>query len=234
MYKKSFTVDIHDIDYMGICKISALMRFFQSAAESQLAENGMSYDNLKEAKRAFILSRITIKICQDGSVGDNLVAYTYPTESKGFTFQRCFGIDRCGEPIARATSAWALVDTETRRLLRVDSFDLGLELLPPHDLEMGRFILPKEMIEVGAYTVGYGAIDRNRHMNNTVYPDVYLTYLPPDKIRLTEITISYRSEAVMGDILKVFMSKGEDSFYFKTVKQDGTVNTEAEIKYIKL
>ena len=232
MYKKQFTVDIHDIDYRGITKISSLMRFLQSSAESQLGENKMSYDELKTAKRAFILSRITVKINSDSGVGDTLVASTYPTDSRGFTFLRCFGIERDGEQICAATSAWALIDTESRSLLRVDSFELGLELHPAHDLSLARFILPREMNEVGIYTVGYGAIDRNRHMNNTAYPDVYLTYLPMDNIRISEITISYRSEALMGDILTIYMSKSEDSYYFKTVKQDGTVNTEAEIKYI--
>jgi acyl-ACP thioesterase len=209
-----------------------MMRFFQSAAESQLAENGMSYDDLKEAKRAFILSRITIKILDECTIGDNLVASTYPTDSRGYTFLRCFGITRGGAPIAMATSAWALIDTESRGLIRVDGFPLGLNILPKHDLELGRFILPGEMQKVGIYTVGYGDIDRNRHMNNTVYPDVYMTFIPEENMRISEITVSYRSEAVIGEILTVFMSKNEDRIYFKTVKEDGTVNTEAEIKLI--
>ena len=69
-------------------------------------------------------------------------------------------------------------------------------------------------------------------MNNTVYPDVYLTFLPLGEKRISELTISYRSEAVMGEALAVFMANIDDTYYFKTVKSDGAVNTEAEIKLI--
>ena len=230
MYTKQFKMDIHDIDYRGISKVSALMRLMQSAAESQLSEVGLSYDNLKRDSKAFILSRITLKIYKDTTIEDELVASTYPTHSRGFTFMRCFGIEKDGEPVCAATSAWALIDTESRSLIRVDNFDLPLDIHPAIDCLLGRFILPKDMDEVGRYTVGYGDIDRNRHMNNTVYPDAYLTFLPLAKKRISELTISYRSEAVMGDVLSVFMKEIDGVYYFKTVKSDGTVNTEAEIR----
>ena len=145
MYIKAFKTDIHDIDYRGVTKASALMRLLQSTAESQLGAAGLSYDNLKADSKAFILSRITLKIYNDTKIEDELLASTYPTESRGFTFLRCFGIECDGAPVAAATSAWALIDTDTRGLIRVDRFNLPLELHPANDVALGRFILPKEM-----------------------------------------------------------------------------------------
>ena len=39
-FRKNLTVDIHDVDYNGVARASALMRYIQSAAQSQLTENG--------------------------------------------------------------------------------------------------------------------------------------------------------------------------------------------------
>ena len=53
-FNTQLTVDIHDVDFNGVARTSALMKYIQSAAQTQLTENGMSYDQLKNKKRAFI------------------------------------------------------------------------------------------------------------------------------------------------------------------------------------
>ena len=57
-FRKNIEVDAHDVDFNGIARMSSLMRYIQSAAQDQLTANGMSYNQLKEMKRAFILSKI--------------------------------------------------------------------------------------------------------------------------------------------------------------------------------
>ena len=61
IHRNSFELDIHDVDYNGIARASALMRHMQTVAQNQLTENGMSYDELIKIHRAFLLSRITIE-----------------------------------------------------------------------------------------------------------------------------------------------------------------------------
>lgn len=229
-YEKPVEVDIHDVDFNGVCRTSALMRYIQGAAQSQLTDGGLSYDNMKEKKRAFILSRIKMEFTSTVKAYDALRAMTFPCESRGFSFLRCYQLMKGDESIGRAVSIWALIDTDTHSLVRVNDFDLGLKTYSPLDIALSRIALPSEMREVGKYTVSYGMIDQNRHMNNTAYPDMYSTFLPLEGKRICEITINYANEAPALDTLSVLYGTSGDYHYFKTLRSDGKVNTEAEIR----
>ena len=96
IYKLSMNVDIHDVDFNGVAKTSSILRYIQSAAQSQLTENGMSYDNLKARDRAFILSRIRLEFYEPIYSYDKLVAHTFPCISRGYSFLRCYGLYKDG------------------------------------------------------------------------------------------------------------------------------------------
>ena len=234
IYKTNIEVDIHDIDPSGVARTSALMRYIQTCAQSQLNEGGMSYDNLKNMGRAFILSKMKMEFTSPVRVYERLTACSYPCESRGYSFLRCYALERGGEVIGRAASVWALVDINTRGLVKVNDFNLGLELHDHNGMAIGRFCLPSELCEVGTYTVNYADLDQNGHMNNTRYPDVYSNFLPLDGYRIGSITINFLNEAPRGERLTVFRASLGDVFYIRTVREDGKVNSEAEIELVKL
>ena len=91
--------------------------------------------------------------------------------------------------------------------------------------------MPAAAVEVGTYTVNYGDTDQNCHMNNTRYPDMYSNFLPLDGMRIKTISINYQNEAPRGEKLRVQRVDGIDgkTYYFRTLREDGKVNTEAEI-----
>lgn len=223
------TVDVHDVDYNGAARTSALMRYIQTAAQNQLTEIGMSYDNLKERNKAFLLSRMKMEFTRAVRAYEPLTAQTFPCESRGYQFLRCYQL-MCGEEcIGRAISVWALIDTETRSLVRVNDFELGLETYSPLELPLDRMILPKNLAEVGKYHVSYTDTDQNRHMNNTRYPDMYASFLPMDGKRIASISISYLKEAPYGEDLTVMRCNVGDEYYFRTIRSDGQTNSEAKI-----
>ena len=229
-FKNQLQVDIHDVDFNGIAKTSALMRYIQSAAQLQLAENGKSYDNLKNEHRAFILSKIKMEFTDALRAYEPITVTTFPCDSKGYSFLRCYTIEKFDETVGRAVSVWALVDTDTHSLIRVNDFDLGLTTYSPLDLSIDRMVMPSIMETVGHYTVEYGIIDQNRHMNNTAYPDMYSNFLPLDGKRIESITISFKNEAPAKDKLTVERAIVDDTYYFRTIRTDGKINTEAEIR----
>jgi len=228
-YKKEIEVDIHDVDPNGVARLSSLMRYIQGAAQAQLTDNGRSFENLRDIKRAFILSRIKLEFTDSVRAYEKLTAETFPAESHGFTFLRCYLLKREGTTIGRAVSAWALVDTATHALVRVNDFDLGLETYSPLDLTLTRISMPTELKKLGEYTVVYSDLDQNNHMNNTRYPDMFANFLPLENKRIDEITISYLNEAVRGEVLTVFGAAHNDRYYIRAIKENGKVNTEAEL-----
>lgn len=229
------TVDIHDVDFNGVARFSSLMRSIQSCAQAQLNSNGMSYDQLRAMSRGFILSRIKMEFTEPVRAYDELVATSYPCHSRGYSFLRCYTLEKEGRMIGRAVSIWALIDTDTHSLVKVNDFELGLETHDPHDLILNRFTLPAEMSEVGIYKVGYAEVDQNKHLNNTRYPDMYASFLPMEGKRIETMSINYMNEAPMGEVLRVYLADmGNGMYYLRTVREDGRINTEAELTLVDI
>jgi acyl-CoA thioesterase FadM len=47
-YRIKCEVNVHDVDYNGVAKTSSILRYIQTAAQCQLTNGGMSYDNLRK------------------------------------------------------------------------------------------------------------------------------------------------------------------------------------------
>ena len=234
VFKKNIEVDVHDIDYNGICRASSLMRYIQSAADAQLTENGMSYTTLKNQNRAFIISRIRLEFSEPIYAYDKLEAITFPCISRGYSFLRCYGLYKNNVMIGKAISVWALINTETRSLVKVNDFELNLPTFEPWDMTIGHFKMPSNIRKVGEYTVSYADLDRNMHINNTKYPDIFSSFIDLDGKRIDSITISYANEAKFKDTLEVYLAEENGSFYIRTVKADGKTNAEAEIHTVPI
>jgi acyl-ACP thioesterase len=229
-FDQNITVDVHDVDFNGVCRTSSLMKYIQSTAQLQLTENGMSYEQLRNRGRAFIISKIRLEFYSSVRTYEKLTAKTFPCVSRGFSFLRCYSLERDGETVGRAISVWALIDTETRSLVKVNDFDLNLPTYEPYDLALSHFRMPDTLREVGKYTVTYADLDQNKHINNTKYADIFSNFLPLDGKRIETITINYKNEAVFGDVLSVFLTECDGTYYIRTVRPDGKINSEAEIR----
>jgi acyl-CoA thioesterase FadM len=96
---------IHDVDFNGVARASSLMKYIQSAAQTQLTENGMSFDQLRSMNKAFILSKITIEFSETVRAYEPLTATTFPCNSRGYTFLRCYKLERDGITVGRAVAA---------------------------------------------------------------------------------------------------------------------------------
>ena len=233
-FKKTIVVDGHDVDFNGVCRASSLIKYMQSTAQQQLTENGMSYDKLSQSGKAFILSKIKLEFTKPVYEADILEAVTFPCLSRGYSFVRCYALSRGNEVIAKAISVWALIDTERKGLIKVNDFDLRLETYEAWDITIDHLRLPAVMTHVGKYRVAYADLDRNKHINNTRYADIFANFLPLNQKRITDMTISYINEAKFGEELDVFLEKEDDIFYLRTVLPDGKVNSESQIRIAKI
>lgn len=227
-------VDIHDVDLNGVARASALMRYFQSAAQMQLGEQGMTYDELKRRHRVFVLSQFRMEAYAPLYAYEAIRTQTYPCESRGFSFPRCYRLFRGEELIAEAVSVWALLDTEAGGLVRVSDFSLPVAHGTPIELTSDRIVLPSGMREVGSARVRYADVDQNAHLNNTRYPDLYADFLPMEGKRIRSLSIRYPKEAPMGQMLRVERGTDGGEWFFRTLREDGAVNSEAKLRLADL
>ena len=235
MYTQKYNTLNHDADINGILRPTAIQRYMQETANRQLRDCGPSYEELWKSGKAFILSRMAVNIYRPIKQYEDIDVATWPSDSdKGVAFNRCYAIYAGGEEIARGVGVWALVEIETKKLLRVDEVDLSnLEAGSVHSVEGLRFRIPKEgMTEVGKHTVTYNLVDCNMHMNNTRYADLVWGYLPELKNkRVKTLDLFYVSEAPLGEKLEVFGGFSGDGYYVKTVRSDGKVNIQAYVEW---
>ena len=165
---------------------------------------------------------------------EKLSVETWACESRGVQFNRCYRILRDGMIVAEAVSVWALCGVEDRRPHRVNEFNLNYRQDEMLELDMpARFRIPDdvEMRLVGERTVEYADIDLNGHMNNTRYPDILCGFIDGDMKgrRVISMEISFVSEALLGESLKIYSGTQDGVNYVRTVKKNGQINVEAEI-----
>ncbi len=232
-WSEKYFINAHDTDFNRVVSVSGLLRYMQDAVNFQMENAHPSYNELFDSGLAFVLSRIRISIYAALHSHDEIEVETWACESHGVSFNRCYRVLRDGAIVAEAVSVWALLDTKTHKLRRVSSvdFDYGdgemLELDSPTRIRIPQ---DAELSLVGEHRVEYAEVDINRHLNNTYYADIFAGYIHEiDGERISSIGISYLSEAPLGENLKIYMREIDGIYYFRSVKEDGTTNAEAEI-----
>lgn len=231
----SLVVDLHDTDFQGLMRPSALLRSMQNATNAQMRRFDIDPSQLlAKTGRAFLLSSLALRVYAPIYAYDRLCAQAWPTESRGFRFLRNGQVTRDGTVVAEMTTVWAFVHAQSRTLLRVSDFDAPFDTSPALELPAAsRVAFPRdaEFVLSGSYPVLYRDVDLHRHMNNTVYPDLLCSALPlQEGKRLSELDLLYQKEAPLGDCLQTFYTAAEGDYFLKTVRSDGEENVRARIR----
>jgi medium-chain acyl-[acyl-carrier-protein] hydrolase len=230
IFRKHFTVNTHDTDYNGELRPSKLLMHMQEAANLQLEEMKPSNAELRERGLSFILSRIAMNQYRPIYACNDIEVQTWASDSHGLLCNRCYRVLLDGEIVAEAISVWGLMALDTRKPVKVS--EVGSEYSPEPMLELDlprRFVIPADaqLHLVGEHKVTYAETDRNMHMNNTCYPDMFCDYLDLTKARPASVLINYNAEAPMGTSLKIYMANYDGCCFFRSVRPDGKTNAEA-------
>ena len=232
-HTEEYKIKWHDTGAHRDLHYSQYLVYMQETANLQLENVGLSLDRLRDEKKlAFILSKIKLIFRKPLYAYENISVRTWTCESKGYSFRRCFDIYKDGELMAQAMSVWALLDLDSKRLVRTEDIDLGIEPDEPLDIEVPRRLSPpaSELILVGTREIRYSDIDYNMHMNNTKYPDMICDFMPSDKIsEVCGMTLEFLHESAFGDTLSFYRANEGNRYYFKTVNTAGDVCLVAEV-----
>lgn len=239
-FQSSYQINSHDCDLNNHIRPSGLLRYLQETANLHIENAGTGYDVLKREGRAFILSRVAVTLKEPLYAYDRVTGATSPAASKGASFNRFTTLEKNGRQVAQLSSIWALVNVEDKSLIRVSDAHLDLPTGMPTDVEAPlKFRIPKEL-ELsfgGTITAHYSLCDRNRHMNNTTYPDALVNLLPDlTGKRIAELSICYQNEMPLGETADVYLAKDpSDVYYFRTLRQsDGKIGVEARMVFTDL
>ena len=157
-----YTDNANDVDFNNIVSVSNMLRYMQDAANYEMEEDGLSYNELFSRGLSFVLSRIRMSFYSPIYAHEKIEVQSWACESRGVQFNRCYRIIKNGVIAAEAVSVWALVGVNDRHLHRVNEFDLPYRKDEMLELDMpARFKIPDDvdMRLVSERVVEYADVD---------------------------------------------------------------------------
>lgn len=219
-YSLKTTVPEYDCDPMLRLRPSALLRYVQSVSGGHLNSLSISYERLFDEGFVFVVAATALKIYRSPMANEHITVSTAPLISdRGAHMLRETVIDSDkGERLAECQMNWALIDSHSGRLCRASDFPHELPLL---NGEWKPFFDPRRVRikPVGekslSRAVRLSDLDRNLHMNNTVYADILLDCFTEEYLASNGVDtmfIRYHLQARAGDELALLFGRDGDLF----------------------
>lgn len=239
--EKNIEICSYDVIYNKTHKVSSIYKYFQQIAGEDLDAVGLTRQALLDKGIVFVLARMKSVFYRPIFSYEVLKLQSCHRRIKGASFIRDYVLSSNGEVVGEASSYWALIDVNTRRLCRPSVIESSLNgALELCSFEIDeRFLFPKDAeVESYPYTVVFSDIDENCHMNNTRYPDVCLDALAvlSENEYVSEVRIDYLAEAKQGESLIVEHTKSaiDGAYYFSAQNvSTGAKCFDAKIKLCK-
>lgn len=185
-------------------QLLALLDGMMETAGRHAEKLGVGVRNLHAKGLTWVLARLHVKVSHMPPAGQIFHIATWPSGRHRLFAVREFRLaDSSGAEILRATSAWALMNMDTRRLARLDPHLPVFSRHPERMINDDFSQLPP--LQMDGAQVSYRAaavdIDINDHVNNTVYLDWALRAIPAalNCRRLLSLEAAFLGEARLGD-----------------------------------
>lgn len=175
---------------------------FQNIAIAHAEMLGLGFDNMIAKNQIWVVTKLKYELTGTILPNKKYTLITYPKKKNRLTFDRDYYIYDNDKMLAKGTSAWCVVNFETRSIVRPD-FDFEGET---YDILAFSEPLKKIVIEnetkVGEYTITNQDIDNNNHTNNTVYSSMVTKVVNSNKFN--SLQINFAKETVLGDTVELY------------------------------
>ena len=173
-YTETFAVPTYECDANLRWKPSAFLQHMTAAANKHIDLLGEGYQALLDQGLVWVLSRMKFQFLRFPRVEDQITIRTWPkTIQQKLFFIRDYEIlSAQGELLTVATSAWLMMNMQTRRLVPPSALRLNLPQNPDRQAlaePLEKLIPPADGEERLRLRTGYSAIDVVGHVNNARY-----------------------------------------------------------------
>ena len=235
IYTETFEVPMYECDANLRWKPSAFLQHMTSAANAHIDLLGEGYQALLDQGLVWVLSRMKFRFFSFPRVEEQITIRTWPkTIQQKLFFIRDYEIlSASGELLTAATSAWLMMNMQTRRLVPPHALQLNLPQNPRQALAepLEKLIAPANGQERLRLRASYSAIDVVGHVNNARYIEWVCDAFPIDwhlSHQLEALQINYDREIHPEDevIVKV-ISQDDQPGVFTLAGHNLTQNTES-------
>lgn len=245
VFSKQILVMEYECDLEKRIRLSYIMRHAQQMGSDHLATKGLGYRELYKDGMVFVVNKMRIQINRMPTFGETLQLTTIPRQPKGVQFIRDTLFDtQAGERLVEVSISWALIQPETRKILRPSTFDIyGFEFHPNEGEAITHYKIsrPQGVGVTHLRQIKYSDLDYNQHVNNASYADIICDALPLGALIHREIKsfgILYHKEARLGQVLEIETTHQEsedasDMPYYLKGTILGQICFESEVQFQK-
>lgn len=229
-FEKDYALTFGHIDNRGISRPSALFDFMQDVATDHAEALHIAREDLGAM---WVLSRLHCTVVRPLFVHETVRVKTWCAGIRGATWMRAFALSVDGVQIGQALSTWAVLDRDSRRILRPTLIPAAQELVR---LTAGQCPAAPGKLVCGAlvphhvHTVRYSDLDINGHMNNVKTVDVICDGLElerQDGKFVSEIQVNYTAECMTGEQITLSVGTAGDGLIYVFGMADGQTKFEA-------
>ena len=201
-----------------------IMSILESAAGGDTERWEVSTEQMARRFGAvWMIARCVVKLDKPITGPGELVCRTCHRGFNGILAYRDFDLFFDGEKTGTVVQAWIISDIATRKMLRPDNIP-GF-LLPdsedPRDTQIVKLKTPKELINVGRYTVTEDDIDLNGHMNNSRYLSAAQALLG-EEFKAQSFQVGFLKESMLGDNITLYKAETDSGTHIRGCHDNGT------------
>lgn len=232
-YVMNYRVSSFEIDPSRRLRLSMLLKLTQEVAGRHFDGMGLSYEALREEGMVYLVTREAIQIHRMPAYGETLRIETWFKENRGAQYIREVKILSGEDTAVEIDTAWVLTDAVSHRILRPSAFRHEVpQLNECLGVKANKIEMPGLMEKAGCREIRWSDIDCNGHMNNAVYADIVLDFLPDDfkGKAIREFRIAFISEILLGEELTIEYGKASEGDLIYSGSAGGRKCFDAQIR----
>jgi len=203
-FNETFTLPAAGVSNNPLQRLLAVLEEIMETAGRHAEMLGVGVRDLHAKGLTWVLARLHVKIGSIPAAGATVHTATWPAGRHRLFAVRDFQLkNTAGRELLRASSAWALMNLETRRPARLDPHLPVFSRHPERMIADDFSALPSVAGDSAraAYRAAAADIDLNDHVNNTVYLDWALRSTPQEARSWKPLTLeaAFLGEARLGD-----------------------------------
>lgn len=216
----SYRINSYDVGPRRTARLTSIANILQETAYRHASELELGYHHLAEKNRAWILSRMRIRMHRYPTWDDEIEIETWPHGVDKLFALRDFVIRSTnGEVIGEAMTCWLMADLQTHRPLRINPDFIKVKTREDSvfDATIGKISLPENMAKVQSRRAVYSDLDVVDHVNNVKYIEWCLDAMDEEILKKKETAdfeINYFGEARLGDEVEIRSSRNEEVLHF--------------------
>lgn len=218
-YPYKFKTMVEESNCLPNLKISprGVLLYIQKASTEHLNVLGLNYETLKNEGIVFMVVSSATKFFYTPCAYDEIYVATCPAISKGAQMIRetCL-FSAKGEKLVENQTAWIMMNPESGRILKPNEFNHELPLLENWHpfFEPQKIRIPISEKNLGERKVRLSDLDRNLHMNNTIYASILTDCFAEDVLAGEPDTlfIKYKNQAKLNHVLSLRGEKIENQY----------------------